>query len=325
MDTTPPSALPSCCSMPEYTVEYPVKGNPSPLVWERHRLSNGTISTTAFPSAAAYRVGAMCTEYVSPGERTGGVCGPRSWCGWANKTTALIVSGNQNTGADTWAWGCRCHLPWRSLTGPSGPQIRFDQPWRFPAQPSNTTSLREVCSSPNSPLFEFMLAERVINLVFFLGVLALVVVTMVQLKRLSSKSFCQTKNMLNLAVLAMNAVVLAGVAASYLFGQIMGAQHPYSIVGQYLISLTSLLFVPSLLSIATTWVHVASNAKVRPVHEHARVIYRARTLLESYAALARHPIQRVCSLASPPGARARPSLHNRPFGASPRKQSDCEH
>ena len=74
------ATLRSCCSLPEYTVEYPVEGNPSPLVWERHRLSNGTTSTTAFPSEAAYNnAGAMCTEFASPGERNGGVCGPRAW------------------------------------------------------------------------------------------------------------------------------------------------------------------------------------------------------------------------------------------------------
>ena len=148
MDTTPPSALPSCCSMPEYTVEYPVKGNPSPLVWERHRLSNGTISTTAFPSEAAYKAGAMCTEFTSPGNRDGGVCGPRAWCDYVNKTTALIVPGNKTTGADTWEWGCKCHLFWRSLTGPSGPHGRFDQPWRFP---SSTASTRESAAAQIAP------------------------------------------------------------------------------------------------------------------------------------------------------------------------------
>ena len=96
------STLPSCCAVPEYAAVYPAKGNPSKQVWERHRLKNGTMNVTAFPSEAAYNAGAMCTDFTSPGETTGGVCGPRAWCGGVNKTTALVVPGNETTGADTW-------------------------------------------------------------------------------------------------------------------------------------------------------------------------------------------------------------------------------
>jgi hypothetical protein len=145
-----------------------------------------------------------------------------------------------------------------------------------------------------------MLAERAINLVVFLGVLALVLVTMVQLKRLSSKSFCQTKNMINLTILAMNAVALVGVVVCYSLGQIMGAQYPYTRVGQAFISLSSLIVVPAMLSIATTWVHVAANAKVRPgsprVHmSHAlyRMHYDLSRKPWSYAALHVRDLLRV--------------------------------
>jgi hypothetical protein len=129
-------------------------------------------------------------------------------------------------------------------------------------------------------LFEFMAAGRAINLVVFLGVLALVLVTVVQLRA----SFCQTKNMINLAVLAMNAVALAGVVVCYLFGQIMGAQYPYSRVGQAFISVSPPLGCTLQLT------------QRRDQFTSTRALYRARTLLESYAALVLHPIQRVCSL-----------------------------
>ena len=145
-------------------------------------------------------------------------------------------------------------------------------PWRFPAQVGNATNPREVCGSLNSPLAEFMAAERAINLVFFLGALALVVVTMVQLKRLSSKSFCQTENMIKLTFLAVLAAVLVGLIVSYSLEPIMRAQEPYVTVGQALVSLSSLLLITSLLSIATAWVHVAANAKVRTC-PYARSLY----------------------------------------------------
>ena len=177
------SALPSCCGIPEYTIEYPAKGNPSQLILERYRQANGTIRATAFPSEDAYKAGAMCSDWDTPGwDESNAFCGPRAWC-----TPHLDHPTKRIPGAGTWEWGCVCHLNWRSLTGPSGQYGRYDQPWRFPAQASNTTSPREVCDSLNSsPLFAFMAAAWAINLAFFLGVLTLVLVTMVQLKRLSS-------------------------------------------------------------------------------------------------------------------------------------------
>ena len=169
-----------------------------------------------------------------------------------------------------------------------------------------------------------MLAERAINLVVFLGVLTLVLVTMVQLKRLSSKSFCQTKNMINLTILAMNAVALVGVVVCYSLEQIMGARYPYTRVGQAFISLSSLIFIPAMLSIATTWVHVAANAKVRPVYEHTRTLPRTHFARVVRSTSASSHTTRLLTCFIPLRACALPSSHNRPFDASPRRQSGCE-